>query len=107
VEATLPSTSYVVRASDMRSRVKITFNRNPDPTALTRPFQLTFTNLAFGDRDGDHPLELQHGSSGFVWLEGGHYVTHATGPGHRFVFRDASRQELFTVVVFELEGKEL
>jgi hypothetical protein len=108
VEATVPATSYVIRSSDMRSRLMITFERNQDAeTSAKRPFLLTFANLAYGDRGGDQPLELQHGKSGYIWLEGGHYVAHSTGPGHRFVFRDVNKEEMLTVVLFEMEDKEL
>lgn len=108
MEAILPSSSFVLRSSDMRSRAKITVERNLDQSsAKSHPFKLTFTNLAYNDRSGDLPLELQHGSSGYVWLDGGHYVTHATGSGHRFILRDVNKQEFFTVVVFEMDEREL
>ena len=108
VEGTTLGSSFIFRAADMRSRVRVHIDRNldPDPVGSTkRPYQLTFYNLAYGDRDGDYPVELQHGQSGYLWLEGSHYVAHNTMAGHKFTIRDANHQDLFSVLLFDPSGQ--
>ena len=53
-----------MRSSDLRTRVLIDFHKAPADQIDTYPYQITFYNLALGDRDGDKPVELKHGESG-------------------------------------------
>ena len=109
VEGTKLGSSFIFRAADMRNRVRVHIDQNMDAVGTQyRPYQLTFYNLAYGDRDGDYPIELQHGQSGYLWLEGSHYVAHNTNSGHKFTIRDANHMELFSVIVFDPnDGDEL
>jgi hypothetical protein len=55
----------VFRSADLRTRVRVEFSQSDDKT---RPYTIAFYNLAYGDRNGDVPIELKHSNSGFVSL---------------------------------------
>jgi hypothetical protein len=99
-------TGIVIRSSDMQTRIRVDFGKNPDKKdAKSRPFTLSFYNLAFGDRTRDAPVELQHGSTGYIWIEGGHVVTHSTDMHHIFTLRDGDKNQVFSVALQEYEAE--
>jgi hypothetical protein len=61
-------TGLVFRSTDLKTRVRVDIRPSYDEV---RPYQLSFYNLAAGDRHGSAPVELQHGDSGYIWIEEG------------------------------------
>ena len=94
-------TGLVLRSADMLTRMRIDFGKNPNATDTHRPFAISFYNLAYGDRGGDKPIELQHGASGYVWIDGGSAVKHATAPDHKFTVRNSQKSIFFSVTLEE------
>ena len=72
VEAVNYKTSLLIRSSDLKIRVLLDFVASPEEEAKTTGnlYQLTFWNLAWGDREGDAPIELQHSETDFAWIDG-------------------------------------
>jgi hypothetical protein len=96
-------TGFVLRSSDLRTRVRVVIKANPDKKDKKRPFALSFYNLAYGDRGRAVPVELQHSKSGFIWIDGGHVVTHVTDFHHVFTIRDGEKNMVFSIAVQEVE----
>lgn len=91
------NTSLLFRSSDLVTRVLVTFGASQnDPL---RPYTLGFHNLASGDRGGDKPVELKHGGSGWIWIDGGSSQTHTTDAGHRFTIFDTQKAIVFSVTL--------
>merc|ERR1711933_10535 len=91
--------AFVVRGSDFKFRVKVVVSENKDKKTegnkVTHPYELTIKNIAFrGDA-----VELKHGKSGYIWIDGGKQVTHATDPYHLFTLRDGDKDELLTIIL--------
>jgi hypothetical protein len=64
------SSSFVVRSSDLVNRLLVTVSAT-EQGDVERPYFISIVNLAFGDREfGNKPVELQHGDSGFIWIDG-------------------------------------
>lgn len=91
----------------MTTRVLVDFHQSPPDNIDTYPYQVTFYNLAIGDRNGDKPIELKHGESGYLWIEGGHHASHLTGPIHKFTIRDHNREDVFSISLAEAPKEEL
>ena len=72
LEAVNFDSTLLLRSADLKIRVLIEFRQvaPDDESAGEYRYQLTFHNLAWGDRDGDAPLELQYSQDGFMWIDG-------------------------------------
>lgn len=44
---------------------------------------------------------------GYLWIDGGHHVSHLTGPVHKFTVRDSNREDVFTVSLAPAPEEEL
>jgi hypothetical protein len=100
LENVVPGSSFILRASDFSTRVRVTFTMNPDPQeAVERPYTLRFVNLAMEDRDGPHPLELKHSDAGYIWIDPMEYVEHITAHNHVFEIRDKEHTAVFQVSI--------
>ena len=99
------NTGLVIRSADFLTRVRVDFAENADKTDNDRPYSIAFYNLAVGDRGGDKPIELQHGDSGYIWIDGGESVTHATDAYHTFTIRNADKDTFFSVTIENLNDE--
>jgi hypothetical protein len=72
LEAIHFDTSLLIRSSNLQYRVLLQFRAAPAEETETTGnlYHLTFHNLAWGDRNGDSPLELQYSETENVWIEG-------------------------------------
>lgn len=91
--------SFIVRSADMKTRVKIVFEKGTD-----RNYKLSVLNLSADDNE--HAVELKHGKSGFLWIEGTHVVSQDTDEYHTFEIRDAKREPLVSFSVRPYSDKE-
>lgn len=106
-EAVKFDTGLVIRSQDFNTRVRVDFTANNATDAeAVHPYSISFYNLAIGDRGGDKPVELQHSGSGYIWIDGGHVITHVTDRDHPFTIRNTNKDVVFTVTLFE-ENDEL
>jgi hypothetical protein len=90
-------TSLVLKSADFKTRVLVEFLSSPDEPG--NPYRMSFYNLALGDRTGDDPVELKHSNSGYIWIEGGHMVSHFTSENHPFTIFDVKKHPVFTVTL--------
>lgn len=88
-------TGLTLRSGDMKSRVRLNFAGVPDNKDY--PYSITFVNIHEDDRGGSKPIELQHGGSEYVWIDGGNSLTHLTGAIHEFHVRTSLKDHFFTV----------
>merc|ERR1712195_289362 len=93
IQSTFHEHSFTLRSSDFKFRVRLTIRDRvaKDPDALA--FRLTMHNLNHDGNPGS-AVELQHGNSGFIWIESGNEVTHTTDAHHHFILRDANKAEI-------------
>lgn len=77
------------------------------PNEKVNKYKLSFYNLAYGDRGGEKPVELKHSNSGYIWIEGGHHVTHWTSENHPFTFYDVNKKIVYSVKVRPPSKEEL
>merc|ERR1712028_303960 len=98
IQSTFHEHSFTLRSSDFKFRVRLTIRDRvaKDPDALA--FRLTMHNLNHDGNPGS-AVELQHGNSGFIWIESGNEVTHTTDAHHHFILRDANKAEIADIVL--------
>lgn len=104
-EGVLYETSLLFRSQDFHTRVLVKFHAAPEEP--DNPYRMSFFNLAFGDRGGDKSVELKHSTSGFIWIEGGHVVSHYTGENHIFTIRNGALKDVFSVKLLPPRHDEL
>lgn len=64
------SSSFIIRSSDLVNRLLVTVAAT-EQEDMERPYSISIVNLAYGDREfGNKPVELQHGQSGYIWIDG-------------------------------------
>eukprot|EP00929_Paragymnodinium_shiwhaense_P122195 TRINITY_DN94811_c0_g1_i1.p2 TRINITY_DN94811_c0_g1~~TRINITY_DN94811_c0_g1_i1.p2 ORF type:complete len:181 (-),score=38.74 TRINITY_DN94811_c0_g1_i1:67-609(-) len=86
-----PWDSFVVRAGDMRNRVKIVMYSNDDEENKAKtgwPYKISFKNIML---EGE-PLELAHSPTDFTWIEPGSQATHGTDFSGLFTIKDKDKQ---------------
>lgn len=96
---------FMLRTADMQHRFKVAIfpNDEGDSELADFPHKLVVKNVML-----DEPvkqIELKHGSSGYVWIEPGHEVTHKTGHGHAFEIRDKQNAPLVSVTLGPLHDE--
>ena len=99
VESVKYNTSLTIRSSDLVTRLRLDFGANKNNTLY--PYVISFKNMHVDDRGGNKPLELQHGGSEYIWIDGGNVITHLTGPIHEFHVKDATKEPLVTVSLWD------
>jgi hypothetical protein len=92
-------TSIVLESSDFRNRIVVEVTENPN-NDKERPYNVRFYNIG-RIRNDFAPIELVHGSSGYVWIEPGQYVTHNTGVRVPFTLRDNNKEPIVRVEINE------
>jgi len=90
--------AFVLRSADLTSRMRVTISRNK-ANDKDRPYTISLVNLSVEDRSGPYPLELQHSTAGYVWIDPTDVVEHITGPNHIFTVRDKHKQPVFSVTI--------
>lgn len=95
------NTGLVFRSDDMITRIRVDVRASTDDPKF--PYQITFHNLHVGDRGGNKPIELQHGNSGYIWIDGGHSVSHLTAHGHVFNIRDVQKSLIASINLWDLK----
>lgn len=86
--------AFVLRSSTFRFRIKVAVFANEAEDEDVRPYVISFKNMAREDESG---VELKHGESGWVWIDAGLAVEHATDIGHNFILHDYNHNEMVTV----------
>ena len=104
VEGIVFNTILVLRSADFKTRVAVHFTTDSGDSL---PYRLSFYNLANGDREGDEPVELKHSTTGYIWIDGGHVVSHYTDELHEFTINTSEKEELFTVKLITPRKEEL
>lgn len=94
--------TLMVETSDFRNRLVIEVTSNTDNEDQERPFNIRFYNIGL-NRNDFAPLELEHGTSGYVWVEPGQYVTHNTAVRVPFTLRDSNHVPVITTELFTYE----
>jgi len=97
-EQAFAGSSFVVRSADLTTRVRVTISHNKSADR-DRPYTIAIVNLSVEDRLGPFPIELQHSTAGFVWIDPSDVVEHVTGPNHIFTVRDKKKQPVFSVTI--------
>jgi hypothetical protein len=95
-------TSLMLESSDFRNRVVIEVTKNPDAADMERPYNIRFYNIGL-NRNDFSPIELEHGTSGYVWIEPGQYVTHNSAVRVPFTLRDNNHNPILTTEIFAYE----
>lgn len=91
--------AFVFRSSDMMTRIRVDIKYGTgDPS---RPYTLKFHNLALHDRGGSKPVELKHGSSGYIWIDGGKDALQFTDVGPKFTIFDYTKKSVFSVTLLD------
>lgn len=98
-EAIRFDTGLVLRSSDFKTRVRVEISKAPEEEANGNSYSISIFNLAAGDRGGDQPIELQHSTSGFIWIDGGMAVSHFTDVMHPFVIRNVDKTVVMTITL--------
>ena len=99
-EAVTLGSSIIIRSGDLRTRARVEVRAALDEfSSGGNPYILSIFNMAFADRPESSPVELQHSNSGYIWIEGGHVVSHNTDLNHPFVIRDYQKQIVFSVTL--------
>lgn len=105
-EAVTLGSSIILRSADLKTRVRVEVNAALDEISSGgNPYILSIFNMAFADRPESSPVELQHSNSGYIWIEGGHVVSHNTDVNHPFVVRDTQKQDVFTITLNFLDNE--
>jgi hypothetical protein len=94
--------ALVLESADFRNRMVIEVTKNADSADKDRPFNIRFYNVGL-NRDDFAPLELEHGTSGYVWIEPGQYITHNTAIRVPFTLRDNNKNPLVSAELFTFE----
>ena len=102
-EAVRFDTGLNLRSSDFKTRVRVEISRASQDEANGNGYSISIFNLAAGDRGGDQPLELQHSTSGYIWIDGGMAVSHFTDVMHPFVIRNVDKTVIMTITLNPLE----
>lgn len=97
-EQVFSGSSFVIRSADLTSRVRVTFSKN-SAKDRERPYSISLVNMAVEDRNGPFPLEIQHSTGGYVWVDPAEVVEHITGPNHIFTVRDKAKKPVFSVSI--------
>jgi len=97
-EQVFSGSSFVIRSSDLTSRIRVTISKN-NGKDRERPFTISLVNMAIEDRNGPFPLEVQHSNAGYIWVDPGDVVEHITGPNHIFTVRDKTKKSVFSVSI--------
>jgi len=71
------------------------------------PYTIKIVNLSMDDRMGPYPLELKHGSAGYVWIDPTEYIEHYTGVNHEFEIRDREHNPVFNIKIQGHSSDEL
>ena len=105
VQNTFFHQSFVLRSSDMSFRFRVTVDDSQGNDPEGRPFRITFHNLNHDKKNNNlgNALELQHGKSGFVWMEGGKEQRHHTFGHKQFTIRDGQKKVLANFEIFPIE----
>lgn len=85
---------FVVRTSNMEIRMKVVIDEGENEDY---PFKISFFNLS---HDDNAAIELKHGESGYIWIDGGNFITHMTGTHHQFTINAFDKSP---VVTFSLQ----
>ena len=105
-EAINLGSSIILRSGDLRTRVKVEVNAAQDEISSGgNPYVISIFNMAYADRPESSPVELQHSNSGYIWIEGGHVVSHNTDVNHPFIVRDSKKQVAFTITLNFLDNE--
>ena len=92
---------FAVRTSNMQVRIGMTVF---DGEEEDFPYRFCFENLS---HDDNAALELQHGTSGYVWINGGQELCHMTGTHHGFTFRTTEQETVATFSLMPLQHDEM
>merc|ERR1712195_88277 len=106
IQSTFHEHSFTLRSSDFKFRVRLTIRDRVAKDPDTLAFRLTMHNLNHDGNPGS-AVELQHGNSGFIWIESGNEVTHTTDAHHHFILRDANKAEIADIVLMPPSKQDL
>ena len=100
--------SLIIRSADLQTRIRIEIHAAADEISSGgNPYVISMFNMAYADRPELNPVELQHSNSGYIWIEGGHVVSHNTDVNHPFIIRNTKKQVVFTATLNFLDKEEL
>ena len=106
VQSTFHEHSFSLRSSDMKFRVRVTIHDTLRNDPHSRSFRITFHNLNHDGKPGS-AVELKHGNSGYIWIESGNEVTHATNPHHHFTLRDSNKADIVDIMLLPPPQRDL
>jgi hypothetical protein len=84
---------FTIRTTDMEVRLGV---RIHEGEGAEFPYKICINNLSHDDQAS---VELQHSSSGFVWIDGGQSVCHLTDIRHEFTIRTYKKNEVVSFSV--------
>jgi len=95
--------AFVVRSDDFKFRAKVAVFPNEDledKRGQKWPYILYFKNLM--NENPPKPMEIKHGSSGYLWVPPTQHIAHRTDTHHTFEVRDQEREAVFKVTLYML-----
>ena len=106
IQSTFHEHSFTLRSSDFKFRVRLTIRDRVAKDADSLAFRIGFHNLNHDGNPGS-AVELQHGNSGYIWIESGNEVTHTTDAHHHFILRDANKVQIADIVLMPPSKQDL
>jgi len=108
IQNTFHGHSFTLRASDQSFRVRVHIQAPLASDNDERAYRITFNNLNHDGVDGRSAVELKHSKSGYVWINAGNDVTHATDSHKHFTLNNYERNEVVDLMLIPpLEADEL